>query len=398
MALKFSRLTRPAVRALGPNERLIEHGIMAERLANGDVRYSVNIMVDGERIHRVVGRESEGVTREQAERAIESLRTKAREGRLDLPSARKTHLSFREAANLYLERLERIGGKGIKEKRRHLNQHLNLHFGRLQAGKITEFGVQHYTHSRLTERAKQATVNRELSTLSHMLRRLAEWKCIKADDVPKIIKGAEPRKKIVVLTLGEQEALMQAAVGDQDPHTWLFVAIALQTGMRHSEILRIKWSDIDFDQRRIYVAQAKAGQRVQPMPPSLANQLAMECERRSDSNGYIFNATRADSKFDYRQTMAQQFRRAVEQAKLDPTKVTPHVLRHTAITTLVQAGVDLVTIQRVSGHKTLAMVLRYAHLSGEHIDSAVAFLDTSLPNPITPKLHTVSGGKSRRVA
>ncbi len=51
--------------------------------------------------------------------------------------------------------------------------------------------------------------------------------------------------------------------------------------------------------------------------------------------------------------------------------MTPHVLRHTPITKLVQAGVDLPTIQRISAHKTMAMVLRYSHVSGPHIDAAI---------------------------
>jgi site-specific recombinase XerD len=46
-------------------------------------------------------------------------------------------------------------------------------------------------------------------------------------------------------------------------------------------------------------------------------------------------------------------------------------LRHTAITHLVQSGVDLPTVQRISGHKTLAMVARYSHQSGEHIAAAM---------------------------
>ncbi len=80
MALKFAKLTRPAVRALAIGGKIAEHGIVVERQANGDARYSINVMVDRQRIHRVVGRESEGVTREQAERLIEKLRTEAREG------------------------------------------------------------------------------------------------------------------------------------------------------------------------------------------------------------------------------------------------------------------------------------------------------------------------------
>ena len=53
MTLRFTRLTRPAVRKLQAGERITEHGITAEGLKDGDVRYSVNVMVDGQRVHRV---------------------------------------------------------------------------------------------------------------------------------------------------------------------------------------------------------------------------------------------------------------------------------------------------------------------------------------------------------
>ena len=61
-------------------------------------------MVDGQRIHRVIGMESDGVTREQAENAIEKLRTEAREGRLNLPKGRKIALGFQEATAKYLDK------------------------------------------------------------------------------------------------------------------------------------------------------------------------------------------------------------------------------------------------------------------------------------------------------
>ncbi len=47
MSLRFQRLTRPAVRAMQPGERINEHGVGAERQSNGDTRYSINVMVDG---------------------------------------------------------------------------------------------------------------------------------------------------------------------------------------------------------------------------------------------------------------------------------------------------------------------------------------------------------------
>ena len=62
-------------------------------------------------------------------------------------------------------------------------------------------------------------------------------------------------------------------------------------------------------------------------------------------------------------------------AGLADRHITRHTLRHTAITHLVQAGVDLPTVQRVSGHKTFEMVFRYSHQNQKHVQDAMAKLD-----------------------
>lgn len=111
-----------------------------------------------------------------------------------------------------------------------------------------------------------------------------------------------------------------------------------------------------------------------------------------DLDGWIFQTPTPNAcKSGHRYRMNDQFRRVVERAGMDPVTITPHVLRHTAITKLVQAGVDLPTIQTISGHKTLAMVLRYTHVHGAHIDAAMDVLNApasaAKPDTITPKLH-----------
>ena len=63
--------------------------------------------------------------------------------------------------------------------------------------------------------------------------------------------------------------------------------------------------------------------------------------------------------------------RCVLAAGLDVKQVVRHTLRHTAITHLVQAGVDLPTVKRISGHKNLSMVERYSHQNGTHIQAAM---------------------------
>ena len=77
---------------------------------------------------------------------------------------------------------------------------------------------------------------------------------------------------------------------------------------------------------------------------------------------------------------------------MDPSQVVRHTLRHTAITHLVQAGVDLPTVKRISGHKTLSMVERYSHQNGEHIQEAMDKLEERIQlkktGTITQELHT----------
>ena len=183
--------------------------------------------------------------------------------------------------------------------------------------------------------------------------------------------------------------LGSSSAGAEDSATHLFVAIGLNTAMRHSEILRIKWDDIDQAQRRIYIGEAKAGQRDQPITHALADLLAREHGQRSD-DVWVFPTSRKDTKAPHREDLRRQFARAVQRAGLDPRKCTPHVMRHTGITRLVEAGVDLPTIQRISGHKTLAMVMRYVHLSSDHIDTAIAKIETGFLGAVTPKLHTIA--------
>jgi site-specific recombinase XerD len=62
-------------------------------------------------------------------------------------------------------------------------------------------------------------------------------------------------------------------------------------------------------------------------------------------------------------------------AGLDPDEVVRHTMRYTAITHLVQAGVDLPMVKRISGHQTLSMVEHYAHQNGAHIHAAIDKLE-----------------------
>lgn len=372
MALKFQKLTRTNIRKVQTGDKLQEHGISFERLGNGDGRYTVNIMVDGIRVHRVIGKESEGVTRKQTEDFIEQARTDARKGRLNLPQGRKIVLGFREAAEKYLAKLEKSNGKDLYMKKFRFEGHLSPFFRDKPIANIASFDLERYKKQRQEEGAKPGTINRELSALSHLYTKAVEWSWI--DHKPFAIKKFKEDKGRIVYLIPEQiERLLEAAKQDQNEHVYPFIVIGLESSMRKMEILSIRLEHIDTAKRVIYIPQAKGGAREQPITKRLADFLTGYVEAAEPGQEWLFPSP--TSRTGHTVSIEKPFRRVVKEAGLDEKEVVRHTLRHTAITHLVQAGVDLPTVQRISGHKSFDMVVRYSHQNGKHIDSAMDKLE-----------------------
>jgi integrase len=372
MTLRFLQLDRPSIRRLKPGEKITEHGITAECLANGDVRYSVNIMVDGERIHRVVGRESEDTTRTQAEEFIAKVRAEARDGRLSLPKGRKTHLSFAAAADAYLQKLKEIGGKDYENNERHLRLHLVPYLGAMRLDRISEFTLRKLQNECRNKGLSDAMINRALATYRRMGRRLHRWKVIPAP-LPMIKLEAERNRRTYVISDEEEQKLLDAAMADSNVYAWLFIKFGLATGLRHAELLTARFENFDPARRRLRV-RVKGGQRRnQPLTRGITEILAREREMAEDPDGWIFPTKTSAS--GHVESMKQPFARCVGRAGMDASVVTPHTMRHTAITRLAEIGADIKTIQEFSGHESLAMVLRYAHAQDRAVDRALDALE-----------------------
>lgn len=371
MAITYKKLTKDNMRNLTKGSRIVENGIIYDKLKNGDGTFSVNVMVDGKRIKRSVGRESDGVTRSSVEEVIEKLRTDARENRLNLPKGRKLPMKFKEAAEKYLTNLDIEGGKNIERKEQQLRDYLTPFFKDFIITQITSFDIERYK-KHYSSTISTTTINRQLAVLSHMFNKLIEWKII--DYSPcKIKKYKENQGRITYLTSEQAVDLLYFASDDRNSHIHAFIVIGLETAMRRMEILSIQLKHIDLERKMIYIPEAKAGSREQPITDHLAKFLKSYIQNIDQSQPYLFPSDSSAS--GHVENIEKPFRRVVEAAGLDPKEIVRHTLRHTAITHLVQAGVDLPTVKRISGHKTLQMVERYSHQNGEHIREAMSKLE-----------------------
>ncbi len=237
---------------------------------------------------------------------------------------------------------------------------------------LTVSDVDRYKQHRLSKGIKAGTINRELAALSHLMTKAIEWGWI-AHRPCNINRLKEDQGRIVYLTTEQAERLLQAAKVDQNLYIYLFILIGLETSMRKMEILSIKTSNIDLQKQRIFLPAAKSGARSQPITKNLTKILTDHLDKQFTEQLWLFPSTKSST--GHMVNLDKAFRRSVKRAGLNDKEIVRHTLRHTAITHLVQAGVDLPTVQRISGHKTLSMVVKYSHQNGEHIQSAMDILE-----------------------
>lgn len=181
-------------------------------------------------------------------------------------------------------------------------------------------------------------------------------------------KGKRTEEKIALTP--KESALLLSRVKNIRART--FLLIALHTGMRRGEIIGLLWEDIDFEEKVIHVVhnaiikekvttisddlKTKAGRRDIPLSDELERWLY---EQKSNTcSKYVF--TMKDHK-PMTQSSYKSMWRHIER-ELPDNHISAHILRHTYITRMFEAGLDIKEIQYLAGHSTVDMTLRlYTH-------------------------------------
>jgi len=148
---------------------------------------------------------------------------------------------------------------------------------------------------------------------------------------------------------------------------------AFFTGMRASELARLRWGDIDFRRDLIYIRQQKNGrEQTIPLNPKAADVLSDLAPGESDE--FVFTspsfekASRSARRFCER--ASRVFRRAREKAEL-PERLTFHSLRHGFCTALAEAGKSAVVIKEAARHADIQTSMRYVHMANETLKSEI---------------------------
>ena len=317
--------------------------------------YWIDYFADGRRI-----RESTGTNnRKLAEQCLHSRLGDVVQGKFKLKD-RSPSPYFREFSDKFLEWAKQ--NKRSWKRDWHSIQNLMPSFGHRRLSAIHPFHVESYKSSRKAE-VKPATVNREVACLKRVLNLAVEWGVIGHNPISCVKLYKEPQTCVRFLTEEEAGRLVEAC---SEPFKWVVVT-ALHTGMRRNEILFLRWEHVNLREGFIAVTETKNDEiRYIPMNKTMTEMLN-NIPRRGE---FVF-AQKNGRPYSW---IGRAWRNAKANAGVECRF---HDLRHTYASHLVMNGTDLPTIKELLGHKSLAMVERYSHLSPEHKRKAVETLDAT---------------------
>jgi len=244
-------------------------------------------------------------------------------------------------------------------------------------GEISPETVRRYVAS-LYSTSSSATVGRKLSALRTFFRYLTRRKIIGSDPLSGIVNPKGTKKIPVFLTVDEVFSLLEEP-GQQDTFSRRDVAIMellYSTGMRVSELVSRDINHLDFTTGMVRVTGKGRKDRIVPFGTAAAEAVDIYLPERGNlvqmclSRGKIPDNDALFLNNRGKRITARSVERIIKEYGIRAgikTEVTPHALRHSFATHLLEMGADLRTVQELLGHVSLSTTQKYTHLNLDHL-------------------------------
>ena len=333
-------------------------------------RYYTDFKFKGQRIRRAM---PEARTADQAKRLEARIRDQYFEGSFGDPAATHTFIDF--ARTVWLPY-----SKAHKRSHRCDVRHFatfKAYFQTKTFAEISSMLIEKFKRDRL-KTLKPASVNRELAALSKIFRLAIQQKLTADNPVSQVKKLVENNARTRYLTHDEEARLFDAIL--LNPILTAIVVLAIHTGMRKGEILKLEWKDVDWQAIQVHVRDTKSGHdRFVPMNAIV--QAELKSLPRTKAARFLFPG---DGTTGHLVEIKKAWSTALKLAHI--TGFHFHDLRHTAGSRFAEAGAHPTTIKELLGHQQLSTTERYMHASNEAKRAAVAALETRPGDEASPKV------------
>lgn len=341
-------------------------------------------------------------TRSAAEQAAANIRLGEQAGKYGIAGPQTAPT----LAELVAKRIAATEGPELGRIKRVLGAWLELLPAGLRIIQVTTNHLRLYTDAR-AEQVKPATVNRELNTIAATLNMagefypsLTQWRTPKIPR-PKMSKRGRER----VITADEATRILNHLLAPRQPHefTWeadarvkagLVFKFALLTGARHGEINNLRWEDIDWQAKVLQIRGTKnefvRADSIRYLTITDALMDILLERRKVSEDPFVFSSHGTTNPNYYGIIKRCCAKLGIPYGRNTPNGWVTHDLRHSVVTRLLQAGVDLSTIGSITGHGDRTLILHYGHASSASKKQAAEVLEDfvtgSLPSKNGPSL------------
>lgn len=277
-------------------------------------------------------------------------------------------LKFGEAANHYMSN-HSVHKRNYRSECGIINILINR-WGELQVKEIDKPEIIQLRDDLVSSGRCGGTVNHYFNAISKIFQMLHESWLIDIDNPIKGIKRLPANPSRTKRINGDIEtALLNACAKSKSRELKPIVEFALETAMRRGEIMGLKWFDIDLPNRRAFLRLTKNGDPRQV--PLTLKAVKILNSLKNDHHEYVFTLSM--------DALRRHFNKAVKTARdnwhlgganpFDDCRL--HDCRHEALSRLSDAGLNVIELSHISGHKTLSQLARYTHPSHDAIFSKI---------------------------
>ena len=243
-----------------------------------------------------------------------------------------------------------------------------IHFDQDNIEQVNYGQIRNWIVSLVDDSVSNVSVNRKIASLKAFYKFLLKTKQIevspllkhKALKIPKILQIPFSEKEMTAV-LGQ----MQSAVGFEEVRNKLIIDLLYTTGVRRAELIHLKMENVDLSSNTIKVLGKRNKERILPVLPIISDQFSLYVKERTSlstivDNDYFFltkKGLKLNESFVYR--LINSYFSTVS----EKVKKSPHILRHTFATHLLNNGADLNSVKELLGHSSLASTQIYTHNS-----------------------------------
>jgi integrase len=309
-----------------------------------------------------------------------------------IPGVQFEKVIFEDLAQNFLNDYKINQKKSLAKAQRSVN-HLKKSFERVSIPQITTPAINAFVENRLNEGAANATINRELSALKRMLNLGLQQTPALVDRVPHIPMLEENNVRKGFFEHNEFLALRDAL----PDYLKGFVTFAYKSGWRVSEVMGLKWSNVDLQKRtawlEIGMTKNKEG-RIIYLDDELID--VFNAQRKAQKRGnvimpYVFSNRKGDDRI-------KDFRKSWKTAciKARTSNRIFHDLRRTAVRNMVRSGIPERVAMMISGHKTRSVFERYNIVSEDDLMIAAKKQEAYLDSQVGTVLGTMADIGSKK--